>query len=132
MPLGCFMVILKLVQKLRESFILVTSIKWILVGSVVTSVSFATTSLSDIIFVKHVLPKTEIQHIDKKNQISKVSTSLVVGKDFRFKAMNTIASSHTDSYSNSQMRFTWDSAKTVLTLNGTSVNSANNRNTWTH
>lgn len=120
----------------------------------VTSVSFAT-PLNDIIFVKNVLPKTEIQTIDTKKpniksidfsgtwsgsckdingparvEIQQSEDSITInGQDFKFTAMNTIASSCTDSYNNSQMRFTWNSSKTVLTLNGTSVNSRNNQKT---
>ncbi|MCL9685722.1 hypothetical protein [Legionella maioricensis] len=38
------------------------------------------------------------------------------------------ASSNTDSYDNSQMRFTWNPTKTVLTINGTSINTGTNEN----
>lgn len=127
-----------------------TSVKRILVGSVVTSTCFATTSLNDIFFVKNYLPK--IQNIETKKsnmkgsdfsgnwsgsckdidgpaliEIQQSENSITInGQGFLFGAMTTIASSNTDSYNNSQMRFTWNSSKTVLTLNGTSINSGNN------
>lgn len=132
-----------------------TAVTGIFLGTIVTTSSFATNALTTILLAKSPLPKTKIQSTLTKNtvtnstdfsgnwmgscnyidgpvpiEIEQFDDSITIdGHDFKFGAMTTMASSDTDSYYNTQLRFTWNPEKTALTINATSINAATNENT---
>ncbi|HAT3863335.1 TPA: hypothetical protein JAN60_07510 [Legionella pneumophila] len=129
-------------------------VKVIFFGTLVTPTSFATTSLNTFLFEKKPSPKIKIQNNVTTNSIKgtdfsgkwagscknmegpaqiyieQLEDSITInGQDFKFGAMTMSASSNNDSYDNSQIRFTWNPKKTVLKINGTSINTSNNDKT---
>jgi len=132
-----------------------TVVTGILLGAVVTTQSFATNALNTILFAKSHLPKTKIQNTVTTNsitnstdfsgnwagscsyvdgpvqiEIEQADNYIAIGDlHFKFGAMTTIASSDTDSYDNTQMRFTWNPTKTALTINATNINTGNSEKT---
>ncbi|TAL60812.1 MAG: hypothetical protein EPN84_09000 [Legionella sp.] len=128
-----------------------TAFTGVVLGILATTSSFAANTFETILFAKNHFAKTHIKSTAATKSMhdsvnfsgnwvgtcSEVEGSVpmqieqsddyikIDGQDYKIGAMTTLASSNTDTYDNSQMRFTWNSTKTELNLNATSIYTDN-------